>query len=321
MLLLSCKSWWGKKFTENPHCCVNHMVQNGVNDRQQPQSPIHKEQKSWSRADYFLSKRFIRDFRWVEIVFLFRLISNRRQISVSDRDRPIWPYYNICHRKLYLMSPQEGKETASCSFWVCKMIFLSNASETSATALKAKEPAIVGGQAEIKSYKMDYSAPPSKVLQMSTPQNVPPKSGDTPGWGLEKRHKGRERPRRLLGHCSSENRSSAAGQEETGQYRSVLCVSLSLSGREYCRMCVWITAGGDLLISAIVWKTDAPSVASNCSWIAVKWTAITLGWRRLEGGESRPRLGKTVENSDVFPSNTEPQAFMRWTLRHLVWGN
>lgn len=59
------------------------------------------------------------------------------------------------------------------------MIFSSNDSETftSASAPKAKEPANVGGQAEIKSYKMDYSAPPSKVLQMSTPQNVPPNGG------------------------------------------------------------------------------------------------------------------------------------------------
>lgn len=65
------------------------------------------------------------------------------------------------------------------------MIFLSNAGETftTTTAPKEKEFAIAGGQAEIKPYKIDYSAPPSKVLQMSTAQNVPPKSGDTPGSG------------------------------------------------------------------------------------------------------------------------------------------
>lgn len=67
------------------------------------------------------------------------------------------------------------------------MIFLSNAGETFATTTAPKEKesvvSIVGGQAEIKPYKIDYSAPPSKVLQMSTAQNVPPKSGDTPGSG------------------------------------------------------------------------------------------------------------------------------------------
>lgn len=87
-----------------------------------------------------------------------------------------------------------GKRNKVVFFEVRGMIFLSNAGETFATttAPKEKESAIVGGQAEIKAYKIDYSAPPSKVLQMSTAQNVPPKERRHAGFGLEKRHKGRE---------------------------------------------------------------------------------------------------------------------------------